>query len=179
MPSFQTFSFFNNYYRLFLLLNSIYYKIVIFFRNLLPIRYMYCIIGIIDFFFTNLLEVLPLFLLMRCHNMTLRRLVEFSLSYIVYETSVTCFFTYVYSPHLELLTSWWITILFLFCCVILRKNKVFLLRKLYWRSKHSFCSFSNKHMNCCFSSCYYTISILLNFLLKLWSFCSFRNISCA
>jgi hypothetical protein len=137
-----------------------------------------CIIRIIYLLFADLFEVLPLFFLMRGHDMSFWRFIEFSLCYIVNETRITCFFANVYSPHLEILTTWRISILALLCCKILSKNKVFLIRKFYWCSKHSFCSFSNKHMNCCFSSCYYAVAIFLNLFLKLRSLRSLRNIGC-
>lgn len=176
MSSFEAFSFLGSFYWLFLLLNSIYSKIIVFFSNLLPIRYMNRIVGIIYFFFADFFKILPLFFLMRSHNMTFWRFIEFCLGYIVYETRIASFLAYVYSPHLEFLASWRISILTLLICEILSENKVLLIRKLYRCSKHTFCSFSDKLMNRCLSTCYYTVAINLNFFLKLWPFSSFRNI---
>lgn len=115
---------------------------------------------------------------MRSHDMAFWRFIEFCLGYIVYEARITSFLTYIYSPHLEFLASWWIYILSILVCEILSKNKVLLIGKLYRCSKHSFRSFSNKLMNRCLTTCYYTVTIFLNFFLQLWTFSSFRNIGC-
>jgi hypothetical protein len=71
----------------------------------LPFRNIHSVISIINFFFANLLEVLPLLALMLTHYISLGRLIVFGSSHIVYEASFPILFTYIDSPHFELFAA--------------------------------------------------------------------------
>jgi hypothetical protein len=87
-----------------LLLDLVHLEVVLFLWHLFPLRYFDLALAIgVYFFLAYFLKVLPFFLLLFGHHISLRWLVVLHLCQVVDETGITCLLAYVYPPHFKLL----------------------------------------------------------------------------
>lgn len=161
------------------LLSPVYFKIVLFLGNFLPLWYIDHVIGIIYLLFTNFFQIFPLLFLMLAHYVPFGRVIIFCLSDIVYEARIACLLTDVDSPHFEFFTLISLGIIIFFrLFVVLCQNKIFFLWVLYRSPVESFCPFCNELMNGRFPTIINTIAILFYLFFHFWTFGSLRYICC-
>lgn len=160
------------------LLSLIYCKIVLLIWDFFPLRNVHYGVRIyLNFFFTNLFQILPFLFLLLWKNIPLWWFIKNEFCDSVYKTSFSSFITNINLPHFEvliLLGTLFLPIIVLL--IILGKNKILFLRILDWSTIKSFRSLCNHHVNCSFTLLKDWVSIGSNLLCKLRIFFSFWNI---
>jgi len=165
-----------------LILDLIHLEIVLFLGYLLPFRNIDYILTIyIYFLFTNFMQILPLLFLFISHHHSLGGFIVFYFCQVVYEAGVTCLFTYVDSPHFKIFTSWFWTCILIFiffvCSEIFSKKEVFFLCVLNGCPEFTLCSGCYQLSDCSLSGCNHSLPVVLNLLIKSWSFFGFGDVS--